>query len=74
MVHLGKQRLGLAVADDLLSFRIPIHRTAKRLRDVAKVAGGNGPMRRLRRANRRLAVPDAVEKVTDVVRRFVCLK
>ena len=74
MVHLGKQRLGFAVADELLSFRIPIQRTAKRLRDVAKMAGGDGPMCRLRRANRRLAAPDAVEKVADVVCGLVCLK
>ena len=55
MVHFVQERTGFPVADDLFFFRIPFQRTAKRIGDVAQVAGRDGAVRRFRRADGRLA-------------------
>ena len=74
MVHFIEQSAGLVVVDDLLFFRIPFQRPAKRVGDVAQVARRDGTVRRFRRADCRLAALHAFKEVACVIPGFVRLE
>ncbi len=67
MVHFVEQSAGFVVVGDLLFFRIPFQRPAKRIGDVAQVARRDGAVRCLRRADGRLSALHALEEVAGVV-------
>ena len=74
MVHLVEQRVGLLVANALFFFWIPFQRAAKRVGDVAQVAGCDGAVRRFRRADGRLAALHAFKEVACVIPGLVRLE